>query len=109
VVNGTAGQEYNIGTPANPVDNLIDGLFIANFRGFDTFFVTGNITIDSGQDYTNKVFIGQGQNLSTFTLSAAAVLVNCTFVEAEITGTLDGDTHLEDCIIDNLNFVTGGY
>ena len=106
-LNGTAGTLYPIGSPAVPCGNFQNALTIANETGFETFFVKGDATIDSGLDYTDKVFVGQGQNLSVFDVSAAATVLNCTFSDATIGGTLDGDSHIEDCIVDGLNFVSG--
>lgn len=110
VVNGqpyTSIANNEGGTEKYPLDNFADGITVADNEGFGTFFILGDVTINSGLDYTNRVFVGQGQNLSLFTLDPNAVLVNCSFIEAEVTGTLDGDTHLEDCIVSGLDFVSG--
>lgn len=106
-IGGTSGTIYPIGTPSRKSDNFADGLTIADGQGFNTFLVDGDATIDSGLDYTDRVFIGQGQNLSTFTITPAAIVLNATFKYAMISGTLDGDAHVEDCIIDGLLFVSG--
>ena len=106
-VNGVSGTNFPTGTERQPVNNFIDALTIATERGFNTFYVTGDITIDSGQDFTDYVFIGQGQNLSNFNVTAAATVLNCAFIDATITGTLDGECHIEDCIITNLNYISG--
>ncbi|MGI9317644.1 MAG: hypothetical protein ACR2QW_09955, partial [bacterium] len=107
LIGGTSGVEFPTGTERQPVDNFDDALTIAQERGFLTFYVLGDATIDSGNDYTDYRFIGQGQNLSTFTLNPAALFTNATFQEATCTGTLDGDSHIEDCIIQSLTFVSG--
>jgi len=104
---GTSGTTFPTGTERQPVDNFTDALAIANERGFLTLYVFGDALIAGGLDFTNFTIVGQGQNLSTFTLDPGAVFVNNTFAEAKITGTLDGDTHVDDCTIENLNFVSG--
>lgn len=106
-VGGTAGTTYPTGTPAQKVSNMPDALTIAAEQGFESFFIVGDVTIDSGLDYTDKQFFGQGQNLSHFTVSSAADVLNCTFAGATISGTLDGSSKLDECIIDGLNFVSG--
>lgn len=107
VVNGVAGQQYPTGTLQQPVNNMADALFIADFRGFINFYFLGDATIDSGLNYTNKRFVGQGPNLSTLTISSAANVTNATFMNATITGVLDGDSLLDDCMIDDLDFISG--
>lgn len=104
---GAAGTTFPQGTERQPVSNFADGLAIASARGFNTFYIRGDATIDSGLDYTDFVFIGQGQNLSTLTVSSAATVVNCSFQQAEVTGTLDGDSRLFGCIVSTLSFVSG--
>lgn len=104
---GTAGTEFPAGTERQPVDNFTDGLSIAATRGFNTFYIVGDATIDSGLDYTDFVFVGQGKNLSTLTVTAAANVSNCSFTNALVTGTLDGDSRIEDAIIQSLTFVSG--
>ena len=106
-LSGITGTAYPKGTPSQPVNNFTDALAIAAARGFKSFLVTGDVTINGGNDFTDYTFVGRGQNLSTFTLDTSAVLVNCSFYDALITGVLDGDAHVEDCIIENLTFVSG--
>jgi hypothetical protein len=104
---GTAGITFPKGTERQPVNNFADGLSIAATRGFNTFYIRGDATIDSGLDYTDFVFIGQGQNLSALTVSGAATVVNCSFEQANVTGTLDGDSRLFGCTVGSLSFVSG--
>lgn len=106
-VNGSFGTTYPAGTERQPVNNYTDALSIATLYGFNTFYIRGNSAIAAGLDYTNYVFVGQGQNLSTFTIAGGANVTNCTFIQALVTGTLDGDSHIEDCIIEDLTFVSG--
>ena len=102
-----SGSTYPVGTPSQPVNNFTDALTIAEDHGFTSFLVAGDVTINSGNDFTDYSFYGAGQNLSEMMLDPSAMLVNCSFFGARIAGTLDGDTHVEDCIIGNLNFVSG--
>lgn len=106
-VSGSTGTAYPNGAEQQPVAGFDDGLAIADARGFNKFFVRGDALVDSGLDYSDFIFEGQGQNLTTFTITAAANVNNCAFIYATITGTLDGMSRLDECIIDNLNFVSG--
>lgn len=102
-----SGTTYPNGTPRQPLNNWIDALDVANARGFSAFHVTGDATIDSGLDYAGKVFYGESQTKSLLTLSGAALVSNCEFYDAEITGTLDGGAHLRGCVVSTLNYVDG--
>jgi hypothetical protein len=112
-VNGVSGVGYTpsggiIGTVQTPSDNPTDALTIAAVRGLDTLSVKGDLTVNGGLDYSNYILVGQGQILTSFTVSAAATVVNTTFLDADVTGTLDGDALIEDCTISgNLTFVSG--
>ena len=107
LVNGTAGTLFPTGTERQPSNNFTDAKVIAVERGFLSFRVIGDANLDSGVDFTNFSFMGQGQNLSAFTLDPAATFINSSFFDATISGTLDGDSHIEDCIIGTLTFVSG--
>ena len=102
-----AGTIYPTGTPRQPVNNMVDALSIANVRGFTSFFVLGDATIDTGLDYSGKVFYGESQTKSTLNVSAAAQVTGCEFYDAEVTGTLDGGARLKGCLINTLNYVDG--
>ena len=102
-----AGTAFPTGTPRQPVNNFADALTIANARGFTAFNVSGDASIDSGLDYSGKVFYGESQTKSLLTISSAALVAGCEFYDAEITGTLDGGARLKGCLIDILNYVDG--
>jgi hypothetical protein len=101
------GTLFPVGTAQEPVNNFSDALDIADERGFNTFFVVGNATVDTGLDFTDMVFVGQGISLSTLTLAAAADFTNAEFKNATIVGTLDGNSTARDCQIGNINYITG--
>jgi len=102
-----AGTVFPAGTERQPSDNWTDALAIAQTRGFFNFWVISDTTIDSGGNYSNYRFRGGGQNLTTMTLDPAANFLNASFEQAQVTGTLDGDSHIESCIVDTLTFVSG--
>ncbi len=104
---GTAPNGANIGTPRAPSDNLADTMLIADGRGFTTIFVVGDAIIDSGGDYKEMIFVGASKTKSTLDVSEAAEVDECEFYDCHVTGTLDGDSTLKDCLIDDLNYVTG--
>ena len=102
------GTEYPIGTPQQPVNNLIDAHDIADERGFTTFFILGDIDIDiSSVSFEGDIFIGESQSKSTITIDTIANVDRAEFYNAHIQGTLDGNAKLQDCLIDNLNYISG--
>jgi hypothetical protein len=104
---GVSGTTFPTGTPRQPVDNLTDALTILNDRGFTKMFIDTSITIDSGLDFTGISFDGLSRTAVTMTVDAAANVTNCEFLNATITGTLDGGSTIERCNINTLNFVNG--
>ncbi len=104
---GTSGTVYPIGTPRLPVNNVTDALLIAGYRGFTTFYVNGNITLDSGTDFEEMIFVGESTTKSVITISTDADVENCEFYDAEVTGILDGGNVLKHCLIGDLNYVNG--
>lgn len=105
---GTAsGTTFPTGTERLPVNNFVDALLIAQERGFLTIYIIGDAVVDSGSDLTDYRLIGQGVNLSSLTLDPSATFVNSSFQNATITGTLDGNSSIKDCIVSSLTFVSG--
>lgn len=102
-----SGTTYPVGTPRQPVNNLADALLIASSRGFTRFYIMGNITIDSGGDYSNKIFEGESPTKSQITIQPAANVLNCEFENAHVLGTLDGGVTLRGCLVTDLTYVDG--
>ncbi len=107
VVNGVAGTSYPTGTHLQPVDNLADAYIIAVARGFDHFFVKGNLTIDAGDFSNDFTFRGENQIRTTITINAGASVIDCEFVNCTILGTLDGGNIIDTCILSNLFYANG--
>jgi len=110
VINGYPGTEYGdkpVGTTIYPSNNMTDALSIAVSRGLTTFYIIGDITLDSGTDFLEMNFVGESPTKSTITIDADADVENCEFYDAEIQGTLDGNNVLQNCMIGTLNYVNG--
>jgi len=107
VTSSNTGTIFPTGTPQAPVNNMTDALLIADYRGLTTFFILGDITLDSGLDYSDYVFVGESMSRSRITVSDAANVDNCEFYEAHVLGTLDGNSLLQHCRVSDLNYVYG--
>lgn len=101
------GIDYPVGTPQEPVNNLADALDIAADKGFTVFYVLGDITIDSGLNFTQMSFVGESIDKSEFTIDSDADVTQCEFYEATIQGTLDGQCKIKDCNILDVNYISG--
>jgi len=107
-VSGTLGSSTNpIGTPRNPSSNTADALLIATNRGFRTFYIVGDIDLDSGTDFDEAIFVGESKTKTVIDISDDADVENCEFYDAEVTGILDGGNVLKNCLIKNINYVNG--
>ncbi len=109
VVNGVSGTEYPIGTPQHPVKSLDDLVLIRANQGLPrVVFIVTDLDITAAvpsMKYYN--FIGQGMDRTTIDIDAVADVEDCAYFDAHVTGTLDGNSRIEQCIIDNLNYIKG--
>ncbi len=102
-----SGTTYPVGTPRQPVNNWEDALDISNERGIDDFHITGDALINSGLNYEGKVFRGESPTKTFLTISSGAQVTGCEFYEASISGNLDGETLISNCVIYEANHVDG--
>jgi len=102
-----SGTIWPIGTQRMPVNNLADALLIAEVKGFSTFFINGDATIDSANDFDSLIFVGESPTKSLLTVSTDASTLGCEFYDATIEGVLDGDCRLKSCTIGTLNYING--
>ena len=102
-----SGTVWPVGTPRQPVNNLSDALLIASYRGFTVFFILGDITLDDSLDFQQYSFYEESPNKSTITVASDAIVDRCEFYECTLTGTLDGNCKVKNCVIDDLNYISG--
>lgn len=108
VTSSYSGTEYPIGTPQQPVNNILDAHTIAEYRGFKSFFVIGNLSLDTAiPELHDHRFIGDGKDRTLIDILDIAHVVDCAYYESHVTGILDGNSRLQDCVIDNLNYIQG--
>lgn len=101
-----SGTTFPAGTRDNPVNNTADAIAIAQSRGLKTLFIQDDLTLTS-QDFSSG-FVFQGDSrLITLTVDPGANVTNCEFTMLNITGTLDGNNTVRQCIVQNLNYVNG--
>jgi len=102
-----SGTIFPTGTPQRPVNNMADALLIANNRGFTTFFIYGDITLDDSLDFSGFVFVGESMAKTTITVDSDANVTECEFYECTLTGTLDGECKVKNSVILDINYISG--
>jgi hypothetical protein len=107
ITSSNTGTTYPIGTEQAPVNNLSDAVSIANDRGFKTFYIIGDITIDDSEDFSDMIFIGESMTKSTITVLPIATIDRAEFYECHLTGTLDGEALAKSCRLDDINYISG--
>ena len=100
------GTAFPVGTSREPVNNFTDALSIATTRGLSKFFIIGNATL-TGLTFDNYVFEGQSTSRSTITIEPSASVIASEFTNCTVTGTLDGNSVIENAVAQDLNFVDG--
>lgn len=103
----TSGTVFPTGTRQAPSDNLSDAALIAARRGLNRIYVLGDATLDATASWEDFEFIGESALKSTITVLTAADVLNCEFYECVATGVLDGNSHIERGVVNNLDFVDG--
>jgi hypothetical protein len=102
-----SGTVFPAGTLQQPVNNVYDAYDIAIERGFSDGFILSDLTMPIDLPLQYFTFIGNGKDRTLITVPDAATVSDCTFEHAEITGYLDGNNTVRDCLITNLYYIKG--
>lgn len=105
--NGVVGTVFPKGTPQQPVNNWDDALLIASVRGFTTFYVRGDTTVNGSNDFNNMEIIGESPNKTELNISDLSLTDGLELKNATVTGTLDGNNFIENCIVNDLTYFNG--
>lgn len=106
----TSGSLFPIGTGISPVNNLVDAKLIASFRGLRKIMVKGDLEIGNESpsiSFEDFEFVGESQVKTLITIGDSANVLRCEFFDCTLTGTLDGNSQAERCVLKNLNFFNG--
>ena len=104
---GNPGVLYPLGTPSQPVNNLPDAKQIAINQGLTHISVEGTFVFDAADSLDGYVMEGESSSQATIVLTPAALITNCIFRTATITGSLDGGCDASNCIIGSLDYIDG--
>lgn len=101
-ISGKPGTDYPLGTPSDPVDNVVDALAIAVARGFKKFYIVGQVSITSGDYSAGYTFDGGTPMTSNIIVNGTADVSGCEFWNAPVSGLFDANTVLRDCLVISL-------
>lgn len=104
---GVPGTLYPTGTPGQPVNNIDDAKIIAELRGFTKFYVRGVLNLTAGDTAVAYLFKGESETDTHISIDPAAVIFDCRFESTTVSGTLDGGTHIRNCVVDDLTYING--
>ena len=107
ITSSNVGTDYPAGNMQFPVNNLEDAVDIAIEKGFAILSIRGDITVTDSVDIDGYIVEGQNPTLTNIVVEPSASVYECEFRNAKISGTLDGDSEITDCIIDGLDYVSG--
>ena len=102
---GTGGTN---GNAQYPVNNIPDAVSIRNTRGLPSkYYVLGDLVLGSGDSLENAGLYGESAQQTHITINGPADTLGIRIHEASVTGNLDGQSAIHDCILTNLNYING--
>lgn len=118
VVNGVDGTGYTpdgevIGTSKNPSKNINDAVTIANNNGLKKIHLLESMTgvnalgSDGPVNVVDFTITGESSVNTHLEILEAASCEGVTIKECDVSGNLDGGTHLVNCNVGDLDFMNG--
>ena len=104
---GSTGTEFPVGTRQEPSNNVAEAHTIADTRGLIRFFLTEDMTLSSEDFSDGHIFHGDSIVFVTLTVADSANVVNSEFQNMRISGVLDGNNTVRNCIVHNLDYFNG--
>ena len=108
-INGTTDLVNLAGSIGNPVKLEKDANdIVTDVKLPKKVFIRGNLSLsDATVSWENFEFVGESPLKTQITIDTLAIVSNCEFYDASVTGILDGNSHIERSVISNLFFVDG--
>ena len=107
ITSNNSGVGYPVGNMEHPVNNIQDAVIIAETKGFDVLEFRGTLTLDVGDDISNKTIRGTNPISSILIVNAEAITNNVYVRDCYFTGTLDGNSIIRDCVVGTLQYFNG--
>jgi len=107
-VNGRSGQDYPVGTPFDKVNNLVDTqVLIATQKLPYKVFIYGTINLTGAYDFSDYRFEGVSNIQSQAVIAPEINVARASFKELIVSGTLDGDSDIDNCVIGDITYLNG--
>ena len=107
IATGQSGTAVPIGTLKTPSNNIIDGVQIADDNGIGELYIIKSLTLDSGDDVSGLIVKGASPSRVAVQVNTGANVYQTEFEYLSISGILDGQSILKECLIDSLEYVNG--
>jgi len=102
-----SGTLFPIGTIQKKVNNLSDALLIATYRGLNRLFAYSDLEISGNVHLENFHIIGQSHVHVVVNILPEANVNGISISDCRVTGVLDGDTSINNCIVGDIVYVNG--
>jgi hypothetical protein len=106
-VNGLSGTRYPQGTMLYPVDNVADALTIAAEHNITHLHAVSDLTVGPTVSMTGFTLMGEGMGRTNIIVDEDATLEECTITMAYVTGVLDNQSTLVNCMAEDLEIRNG--
>lgn len=107
VISGQSGTTYPTGNQEYPVNNIPEAVIIASERGYTEIHVRGNLTLGAGDDVRGLHITGTTHINSQLIVEPDCLCLDTQFSAFDITGTLDGNSLIKDCIVRDMDYFNG--
>ena len=107
VLSQYTGTVYPTGTGRQPVNNTPDGVAICVQYGFPEIHVVGDIVLGLGDDVRKLKIVGVSHVNANITVLADALCLETAFDSFDITGVLDGDSEITNCVVHDIEYFNG--
>jgi hypothetical protein len=107
-INGVSGTAEGVGTPTNPVNNVIDARTIADRDNLSAYAFIGSISIGA-VDHENWSFRGLSAQDNDILTVAGASVTHARFSSCVITGSLTGRIDASNCQLDVVSGLDGTF
>ena len=95
------------GNTERPVKYIPLAVQIAQARGFRVIQVIGDLTLSAGDDVTDMKLVGTSHVNSDIIIETEAICLRTAFESFGISGVLDGNSEINNCVIGDMSFFNG--
>ncbi len=107
VIDGISGTTYPAGNMEYPSNNVQDAVQIASDKGFTTISIRGDLTLTDGDDVRGLALVGVSHVNSVLVVEPAALCLETQFRSFNMSGTLDGNSEIVNCVVGDLEYFNG--